>query len=469
MNITFDSAQIEKAPKGFVRIRLTEEAKSTSRFVREGEITWIELGAGKRAEMTRRKFMLLVRQIILCAKSEKVKKIAIQFDKTPFPALKSLQPQKVASLVAENLEMANFEFNTFKTKPKEGFAEVEEVLVMGPVTLAMKKGFERGQIIGQEVNECRALANMPGGDMTPTLLAKAAIAATGGTKAKVAVLGRLDMERLSMGAILGVAKGSTEEPKFIVMEYWGAGKGAKKKPLVLVGKGVTFDSGGLNIKTGDHMYEMHLDMSGGAAVIHAVALAAKLNVKRNIIGLIPAVENMPGNEAYRPGDILRSMSGKTIEVLNTDAEGRVILADALTYAKKYDPSLVVEASTLTGASLIALGQHASAVLSKDEKLMNKIKDLGEMSGDLVWPMPLWDEYDHMVEGVFGDIPNIPAVGNSRYAGVIGGGKFLEKFADSYPFAHLDIAPRMTAAPGDHLAKGAAGAPVRLFLAIAENL
>ena len=194
-----------------------------------------------------------------------------------------------------------------------------------------------------------------------------------------------------------------------------------------------------------------------------------MGLKKNVIGLIPAVENMPSGSSYRPGDVLRSMSGKTIEVLNTDAEGRVILADALTYAKKYNPGIVVEASTLTGAVLTALGQQASAVLSRDEKLVEDLRRLGEESGDYLWPLPLWEEYEDMVKGNFGDISNIPASGNSRYAGVIGGGMFLQQFADGYRFAHLDIASRMTAAPGEFLSKGAAGAPVRLFLAIAENL
>jgi len=198
----------------------------------------------------------------------------------------------------------------------------------------------RGQIIGQAVNACRELSNTPGGRMTPKLLAKAAQDAAkeanksvgASSKLTVKVLGRKEIEKLGMGGVLGIAGGSEQEPQFIVMEYFGAAKG--ERPTVLVGKGVTFDSGGLNLKPGDHMYEMHMDMSGGAAVIHAVALAAKLGVKANVVGLVPAVENMPGQGAVRPGDILTSMSGKTIEVLNTDAEGRVILADGITYAKK---------------------------------------------------------------------------------------------------------------------------------------
>jgi leucyl aminopeptidase len=238
---------------------------------------------------------------------------------------------------------------------------------------------------------------------------------------------------------------------------------------VLCGKGVTFDSGGLNLKPSEGIYEMHMDMSGAAAVIHTVVLAARLKLKRNVIALAPAVENMPSGSSYRPGDILKSLSGKTIEVLNTDAEGRIILADALTYAERYKPQLVVDVATLTGASLIALGQVASAIMTRDEKLADKIREWGEEAGEYVWPLPLWDEYDYIVKGTFGDIPNIPAEGNTRYAGVIGGGMFLYQFAKNHPaWVHIDMAPRMTSAKGDNLAKGAVGSPVRLLLKIIEE-
>ena len=242
------------------------------------------------------------------------------------------------------------------------------------------------------------------------------------------------------------------------------------KPVVLVGKGVTFDSGGLQAKGGDHMYEMHMDMSGGAAVIHSVVLAAKLKLKINVVGLIPAVENTTGPQSMRPGDILKSLSGKTIEILHTDAEGRVILADAITYAKRYNPAIVADAATLTGAALTAFGEHANAFMTNREDMIPEFSRLAEHSGDYMWPMPLWEEYDYMVKGRFGDVPNVPATGNSRYAGVIGGGKFLEVFAKELgcPWLHLDIAPKMTAAPDEHLAKGAAGSPVRFFLALIEK-
>lgn len=428
----------------------------------------LRIGRGAVGVLPRRKVVLLARKAISLAKQNRISEISIDWKEWRAASAKTIDDRELGEVIATAFSMADFDFTEFKSKPKDGFAQVKSVSVVG-ATITARKGVERGLAIAESVNACRALSNTPGGDMTPELLARAAEKAVGGTSATCTVLNVAQMEKLGMGAVLGVGAGSTSEPKFIVLEYWGAGKSSKKKPLVLCGKGVTFDSGGLNIKTGDHMYEMHLDMSGGAAVIHAVALAAKLNLKRNVVGLVPAVENMPGNNAFRPGDILKSMSGKTIEVLNTDAEGRVILADALTYAKRYDPEVVLEASTLTGASLIALGQQCSAVLATDDKLARDLVALGERSGDYLWQLPLWEEYDYMVEGIFGDVPNIPAQGNSRYAGVIGGGKFLEKFVDGFRFAHLDIAPRMTAAPGEHLAKGAVGAPVRLFLSAIENL
>jgi leucyl aminopeptidase len=235
---------------------------------------------------------------------------------------------------------------------------------------------------------------------------------------------------------------------------------------VLVGKGVTFDTGGLNIKPGDAMNEMHMDMSGGAAVLLTVILGAKLGLKKNVVALVPAVENMPSGSSYRPGDILRTMSGKTIEVLNTDAEGRIILADALTYAKKYRPRLVVDVATLAGATMSALGQRASAIYTRDEKLEKLFRELGEESGDYVWPLSLWDEYEEDIKGTFGDVINL---GKTKYGGAITGAIFLYQFAKDYPWVHIDICPRMTSVEGEFLAKGATGVPVRLLAKILERL
>ncbi|MFA6519449.1 MAG: leucyl aminopeptidase [Candidatus Paceibacterota bacterium] len=468
MNILLKKGTGASVPKGYVRIRITEESKGTKRLVKEQGIETLELGAGKYAEMNMRRFIVLCRSLVQSAKKNKLKKIAIQFDDTVqlFKKLKGVPPEELIQLAAENFEMANFEFNIFKTKPKEGWHAVEEILLYGRSSAALEKALRKGQEIGKAVNACRTLANTPGGDMTPALLAKSAKSAMKGLPVKVTTLGTREMKKLGMGALLGVAKGSTEAPTFTILEY----KGGKGAPIVLAGKGITFDSGGLNLKPSSGMYEMHMDMSGAAAVIHAVALAARLKLKRHVIGLIPAAENMPGNNAVRPGDVLKSLSGKTIEILDTDAEGRLILADALTYAKRFKPAVVIDAATLTGAAMSALGLHASALLTRDDALAEQISRAGEASGDYVWRLPLWDEYEDRVKGEFADIKNVPGGSTSRYGGAIDGGMFLWQFAKELdcPWAHLDIAPRMTSAPNDELAKGAAGTPVRLLIHFIEH-
>ncbi len=483
MKITVKNGNIKKAPRGYVRVSFTDKPKGTKRFVKERGVETLEFGIGKPEEMNLRKFRTLCRSIVNAAKASKVRKIAIQAGdvRKLFKNLKTSTHEDLAQLAAENFEMANFEFNVFKTKPKEGWDIVEDVYIYGKSSLEVEEAIKKGQEIGKAVNACRMLANTPGGDMTPTLLAAAARAAArsvgAGAKIKVTVLGIKEMQKLGMGALLGVAKGSSEEPTFTIMEYKG-GKGSPASPktssrggpIVLAGKGVTFDSGGLNLKSSSFIYEMHMDMSGAAAVIHAVALAARLKLKQNVIGLIPSVENMPGNNAYRPGDVLKSLSGKTIEILNTDAEGRLILADTLTYAKRFKPSVVIDIATLTGAAHVALGNHASALMTRDDALAERILRDGEASGDYVWRLPLWDEYEENVKGTFADIANATSSGSSRGGGAINGGMFLWQFAKELgcPWAHLDIAPRMTAAPGDELAKGAAGTPVRLLIRFIEH-
>jgi leucyl aminopeptidase len=469
MKITIKTGDIKDAPKGYVRIALTDKPKGTKRFIEKENVETLELGVGKAEEMNLRKFRLVCRMIVNAAKAHKIKKIAVQFDKTPelFTNLHNITPEEVTEIVVENYEMANYEFNHLKTKPKEGWDTVEEILSYTPVPLNLDAAVKKGQAIGQAVNECRTLANTPGGDVTPTTLAKAAKDAMKGLPVKVTTLGRKEMEKLGMGALLGVAKGSTEPPTFTILEYKGGGK---SKPIVLAGKGVTFDSGGLNLKPTSSIYEMHMDMSGAAAVIHTVALAARLKLKKNVIGLLPSVENMPGTNAVRPGDILKSLSGKTIEVVDTDAEGRLILSDAITYAKCFKPAVVVDVATLTGAAMIALGHYASGIMTRDDALAEKVLKAAEESGDYAWRLPLWDEYEEVIKSHFADIANYPTDGSGKYGGSTNGGMFLWQFAKELecPWVHIDMAPRMTSAPGDELAKGAAGAPVRLMLRFIEQ-
>lgn len=454
---------IDEAPKDkdVARIVLFEQKNNEVAVLTSGRRE-IRVGIEDRSKINERKLILLFRKVIALARANRIRKIFFNFKDFRFPAL-GLSEGDLAEMAAISFEMANFEFVEYKTKPLEGWDFVEEIFVVGSTNREVCEGFSRGQAIGREVNAARSLANTPGGEMTPKLLAAMATKAVRGTSIKVKIFGRAEIKKLGMGGLLGVAQGSDEEPRFIVLEYFAGLKNSK--PIVLVGKGVTFDTGGLNIKTGDYMYEMHMDMSGGAAVIHTVALAAKLKLKKNIVGIIPAVENMPSGSSYRPGDLLKSMSGKTIEVLNTDAEGRIILADALTYAQKYKPALVVDVATLTGAAMGALGARASAFFTSDSKLEKLFRELGEESGDYMWPLPLWEEYEEEVKGTFGDVAN---VGKTRYGGAITGAVFLWQFIKDTSWVHIDMAPRMTSVEGEFLAKGAAGAPVRLLIKLLER-
>ena len=429
-------------------------------IVREGETKKLVLGLKKKQELNRRKLILLFRKIICLAKKARVKKIALNFDDFNFKHLK-IDSGELAELMATNFLMANYEFNTYKTAPEEGWNYIEEVKIGGALSEKIKKGFLAGEIIGEEVNNAREMANTPGGDMTPSILAEKVEKLVKGLPIKATILGESEMERLKMGAILAVGQGSEEESKFIILEYFGGKK--KDKPIVLIGKGVTFDTGGLSLKPSDSMLGMNLDMSGAAAVSEAVILAAKLKLKKNIVALVPAVENSPSGKSYRPGDIVKSMSGKTIEILNTDAEGRVILADALNYAKKYDPQVVIDVATLTGAAIVVIGDKANIIFSRDERLLKNVQELGEKSGDYVWPLPLWEEYENDVKGTFGDIVNTHSK-KKRDAGSIMGAIFLLQFAKDFKkWMHIDMAPRMEATSDEFLSPGAAGSPVRLLI------
>lgn len=441
-----------------------------SRFVigKKGEETLV-IKSPEKKDINRRKFVLLARQIIQEAKKHRVKKIAVDFFDLNFKSV-SKNPEEIAEIAAENFEIANYEFVQYKTKPKEGWNFVEEVKIIAEKKdlKNIEKGIKKGRIVGEETNACRELANMPGGDMTPQVLVQEIKKAIKNTPIKMKVLEEAEIKKLGMGGILGVSRGSVEKPKFIILEYLAS---RKEKPIVFIGKGITFDTGGLNVKPENFMADMHLDMTGGVAVAHAIIAAAKLGVKKKIVGLVPAVENMPSGQSYRPGDILKTISGKTIEVANTDAEGRIILADAHGYAgKNYSPRLVINVATLTGAIRVALGERATGLFSKDSKLSKRIIELAEEAGDPVWPMPLWEEYKNDIKGNFGDISNLRSVGDARFGGAIHGAMFLAEFAEKFPrWAHLDIGSRDTLNPDELLAKGASGVGVRLLVKILEEM
>ncbi|HMO77779.1 MAG TPA: leucyl aminopeptidase [Candidatus Paceibacterota bacterium] len=460
--------------KKYCRLVLTNEPASHHRFVEQaGGVVVYKMGIGKGSKVTARSFRLLARSIIQAAKSHKVEFLALDFAALNFPALATHGDKWLASTLVENLLLADYEFTTYKTK-KADKKNLKEVLIFNLSNEAAKEGIKRGLILGDYINQARTIANTPGCDLSPTDFGNAAKKMTAKTKISLKVLGEKEIKKLKMGALLAVGQGTKSETKFIIAEYWGAGKekGKKvsqdKKPIVLIGKGITYDTGGLNVKPTGFMHEMHMDMSGGSAVLAAISAAAKLGLKKNIIALVPTAENSISDTAMRAGDIVTAMNGKTIEVLHTDAEGRMVLADALTYSERYGPKVILDVATLTGASLVALGQQASAVMTKDEALASKLTTLGETSGDLVWPLPLWDEYKAPLKSHRADISNI-ATNFSRFGGAIEGGTFLSFFAPkNVPWVHIDMAPRMDSTPGDKLAKGSTGEPIRLLVAFIEQ-
>ncbi|VAX08876.1 Cytosol aminopeptidase PepA [hydrothermal vent metagenome] len=319
---------------------------------------------------------------------------------------------------------------------------------------AAKLGLSVGQAIANGSALARELGDLPANICTPSYLANQATKiAKQSTKLKVRALGQKQMETLGMGALLSVTQGSRQPPKLIEMNYQGGNK--TDKPIVLVGKGVTFDSGGISIKPSAAMDEMKYDMCGAASVIGTMAAITELKLPLNVIAIIPSCENLPDGAASKPGDIVTSMSGQTIEVLNTDAEGRLILCDALSYSEKFKPKAVIDVATLTGACVIALGKHTCGMLSNDEKLAASLLDAGKDSGDRAWQMPLWEEYQNQLNSNFADMANI----GGREAGTITAACFLSRFTKKFKWAHLDIAGVAWESGGN---KGATGRPVPLL-------
>ncbi len=318
---------------------------------------------------------------------------------------------------------------------------------------AVQQGLARGRAVAAGVTLAKELANRPGNHCTPTVLAEQARRLGKAHGIKVEVLDRKALEKLGMGAFLAVTRGSHEAPRFIVAHYRGAAKG--EPPVVLVGKGITFDSGGISIKPGAEMDEMKFDMGGAASVLGTLRAVAELAPKLNLVCIVPACENMPGGSAVKPGDVVTSLSGQTIEILNTDAEGRLILCDALTYAERFKPAVVVDVATLTGACVVALGHHHSGLFTADDAMATQFQAAAQSSLDPCWRMPLDEEYDEALKSNFADMGNV----GPRAGGAITAAMFLRRYTGKYRWAHLDIAgTAWKSGP----AKGATGRPVGLL-------
>jgi len=372
---------------------------------------------------------------------------------------------EICQALAEGAILASYKCDEFKIKKED--REVKEIFLSlnSKAEKTCKKALKQGTVLAEAVNFARSLGNYPGNLMTPSILAESIKQKTKNTKIKTTVWDKKKIQQEKMGGLLGVSLGSSQEPRFIIMEY----KGSSKKPIALVGKGLTFDSGGISLKPSLNMDEMKFDMCGSIAVAGAMLAIEKLGLKVNVIGLIPSSENMPGASANKPGDILKARNGKTMEVLNTDAEGRLILADALSYASEKKPQAIFDAATLTGAMVVALGNIFTGFFTKDKSLAERVKKAGKKTGERLWHMPLVEEHTADIKSVYADVANISS---NRGAGSATAAAFLEHFVDkSIPWAHFDIAGTAynTANRLDYCsAKQASGVMVRTFVEIARS-
>ena len=367
---------------------------------------------------------------------------------------------KARQLVLAAADVA-YRFDRMKSKKTEAkpLAHVAISAASKRDAAALERGMREGRAIAAGMALARDLGNLPANVCTPAYLAESAVKLGRECRLAVEVLEQKDMDKLGMGSLLSVSRGSHQPPKLVILRYSGAGK--KDRPVVLVGKGITFDTGGISIKPSAEMDEMKFDMCGAASVLGTLHAVAELGLKLNVIGIVPACENMPGGAATKPGDIVTSMSGQTIEILNTDAEGRLILADALTYAERFEPQAVVDIATLTGACVIALGHVCSGLFANKDDLARELLAAGAESWDRAWRLPLWEDYQEQLKSNFADFANI----GGRAAGSVTAACFLSRFARKYDWAHLDIAGTAWKSGKE---KGATGRPVPLLTTFLMN-
>ncbi|MFC1974369.1 leucyl aminopeptidase [Chloroflexota bacterium] len=377
-----------------------------------------------------------------------------------------IEPEKVAQALAEGGILGLYTFRKHVTREPE-YGEIEEVLIIeqdDSKLAALEQGIGRGQVLAEAANFARDMVNEPGNCMTPSNMAEVVRAMAAECGLEFSILERDDMKRLGMGALLGVAQGSKQEPKLIVISYKGSN--SARGTLGLIGKGLTFDSGGISIKPSERMDEMKGDMAGGAAVIAAMKAIAQLRIGINVTGLVPATENLPDGAAYKPSDVLKAMNGKTIEVISTDAEGRLILADAICYAKKLGLSPLVDIATLTGACQIALGNICSGAFGNDQGLVDKVIKAGEEAGEKSWQLPMYEEYKEQNKSDIADIKNT----GGRYGGAITAAQFLAEFSQDTPWVHLDIAgTAWIDKEKGYFVKGATGVATRTLVNFALTL
>jgi len=412
------------------------------------------VGCGAKADFSRKNYLTAVRAAFAAWGKTRLSNAACYLTaESP----RGTDPYRRARLAAECWHDGAYKFTTMKSGDAEDSPAQQQLTlcVVNRQAAAARKGLKHGIGIGEGIDLAKDLGNLPGNVCTPSYLAQVARGiAKGNSKITLDVLGEAEMRKLKMGAMLSVTAGTSEPAKFLVLHYKGSA--ASQAPVVLVGKGITFDAGGISLKPPPQMDEMKYDMCGAATVLGVFQSLAKLRPTGNVIGIIPSCENLPSGTATKPGDIVTSMSGQTIEILNTDAEGRLILCDALTYAKRFKPRAMIDIATLTGACLIALGRHRTGLLGNSDQLANRLLGAGEKAGDEAWRLPLGEAYDEQLRSNFADMANI----GGREAGTITAACFLARFVDKTPWVHLDIAGT---AWRQGASKGATGRPIPLLM------
>ena len=379
-----------------------------------------------------------------------------------------LKAEPMAEALAQGMVLSGFRFNELKSdvngsSDDGGKCHVSVLAATASQSRQLRKGLDRGVIVAESANYARTLAARPGNVINPVTLAAEAKRMASRVKLQCRILAGEQLKKLNMGGLIAVGGGSANKSRLIILEHAGRGAG---KPIVIVGKGITFDTGGVSIKSADKMDRMKYDKCGAMATMGIMAAVARLRLRHHVIGLVPTAENVLSSTAYRPGDIIRFHNGKTAEVLNTDAEGRLVLADALSYAQQFKPRAVIDMATLTGAVVVALGSHAAAICGTDEKLIAALKKSGEYTGEPLWQLPLWEKYSEQVKGDHADLKNI----GGREGGTITAAAFLKEFVGEVPWAHLDIAgTAWTESDQPYISKGPTAAGTRLVCHWLQNL
>ena len=421
------------------------------------------VGLGKQQELSTDKVRGAVAETCRLLQKRGVKTIATVAQGV---GIGGITPEGSAQAITEGALLGVYSFRKHITKEAE-YGEIEQFTIVDANESnlpLLEQGCNKGRILAEAANLARDMVNEPANYMTPTHMAEMATRLAKTYGLKISVLEREQMQELGMGALLGVTQGSRQPPKFIVLQYKGSG--SDEIDIALVGKGITFDSGGISIKPSQGMEEMKGDMAGGAAVMVAMSAIAQLKPKINVMALIPCAENLPGGNSVKPGDVLTAMNGKSIEIISTDAEGRLILADALGYAKKHNVGSIVDVATLTGACRVALGDVCTGAFTNNQELVDKVIAAGVGAGELIWQMPMYEQYKEQNKSDVADIKNI----GGRYGGAITAAQFLAEFVVDTPWVHLDIAgTSLSDKERNYLVKGATGVPVRTLVNLVLSL